>query len=289
MISHFFWDPNPVAFRIPIVNHPVAWYGILFVPGFIIGYYVFLMLSKGLFVDFPSPKKEAAHFADKLLLYIMFSAVVGARLAHILFYEDVFYYLAHPWLIFKVWEGGLASHGGAVAVVLGISLFYTRYLRKDKRLSFFSLLDLLVIPFFFPCILIRIGNFINQEILGTKTTVPWAVVFGHPIDGSIPTPRHPVQLYEAGFYLIACVVFAFLVRRLSRIPGMLVGLFFSVIFSFRFFVEFLKEEQSIWMTSQGLTMGQFLSIPLILFGVALTLYSLRARRILSRNQRESSF
>ncbi|MCB1110961.1 MAG: prolipoprotein diacylglyceryl transferase, partial [Chlamydiia bacterium] len=115
------------------------------------------------------------------------------------------------------------------------------------------------------------GNFINQEVLGTVTAVPWAIVFGHPIDGSVPAPRHPAQLYEALFYCLTFLVFWRLFPRLLHPVGRLAGLFFIVTFGFRFLVEYVKEEQSYIFGSAWITMGQLLSVPLILFGITLLL------------------
>jgi Prolipoprotein diacylglyceryltransferase len=165
--------------------------------------------------------------ADRLTIYVIVATVVGARLGHFLFYENPSEYLAKPLEIFFVWKGGLASHGAAVGIVLGVILFARRYKALLGGLDSIRLLDIICVPTAFAGACIRFGNFCNQEILGTATTVPWAVIFGHPMDHSAPIPRHPVQLYEALLYL---VVFA-LLWRLTYAPryflakGRLIGLF----------------------------------------------------------------
>jgi phosphatidylglycerol:prolipoprotein diacylglycerol transferase len=163
----------------------------------------------------------------------------------------------------------LASHGAAVAIIFSVFLFSYRNRLKPFSLDGMKILDFLAVPAAFAGGCIRIGNFFNQEILGKATQVPWAVVFGHPFDQTLPQPRHPVQLYESlGYFLLF-----FLLLRLSRRPyflqnrGKILGLFLILVFTFRFFIEFLKTEQSQVMPSTFfLTMGQILSLPAILLG-----------------------
>ena len=142
-------------------------------------------------------------------------------------------------------------------------------------LSWKTLLDLIVVPVCLTAALIRIGNFMNQEILGTPTQVPWAVIFGHPADHSLPVPRHPIQIYESLFYFALFITLSFLRRNIKE-PGRITGLFFTLLFTFRFFIEFLKSRQSeVLSSSFPLDMGQLLSIPFILFGC----YLLKRRKI----------
>ena len=151
---------------------------------------------------------------------------------------------------------------GAIGIFIALYFLYRSY---DKKYSYLRLLDLVVVPTAFVAVCIRAGNFINQEILGTVSRVPWAVIFAHPADGSLPIPRHPVQLYEAGFYLLTFAVLMLLWKKWCRKDGKIAGLFFVLIFGFRFFVEFFKVEQSSYVHTT-LTMGQYLSIPLIALG-----------------------
>src|SRR5690606_28472456 len=133
---------------------------------------------------------------------------------------------------------------GVVGIIIGIALFLFRSRKDFPSLSIIRVIDLLVVPALLVATFIRLGNFVNQEILGTATHLPWGVVFGHPIDGSAPIPRHPAQLYEGVFYFLSFLVFWRLFPRLLYPVGRLSGIFFMVTFGFRFIVEFVKEDQS---------------------------------------------
>lgn len=272
-LSYLYWDPSPTAFTVPLIKRPIAWYGILFALGFFIGFYLLMSLFKRYargVTDWSEEalKKKGRLFSERLMIYVIIGTVVGARLGHILFYEKLGPYLAHPIAIIKTWEGGLASHGGVVGILIGITVFYLRSRKEFPMISIRRIIDLMVVPALFVAVLIRIGNFINQEVLGVASQVPWAVKFGHPIDGSLPVPRHPAQLYEALFYLGMFFLFWFLFSKLIKGTGRLAALFFISIFTFRFFIEFLKEEQSFLMGGDLLNMGQWLSLPMILLGCA---------------------
>lgn len=272
MLSYLYWDPNPTAFTLPVIRRPIAWYGIIFALGFFIGFYFLMSLFKRYarsVTDWSEEvlKKKALLFSERLTVYVIIATVIGARLGHILFYEKLSHYLAHPVDIVKTWEGGLASHGGVVGILIGITVFYFRSRKEFPMISIRRIIDLMVVPSLFVGTLIRLGNFVNQEVLGTASNLPWAVVFGHPIDGSAPIPRHPAQLYEALFYFATFLVFWRLFPKLVGRVGRIAGLFFISTFTFRFFIEFIKEEQSHLMGHQLLTMGQWLSIPMVLLGI----------------------
>jgi len=274
MIAWFYWDPPRDIFTVPLINRPIAWYGFFFVLGFAIGYYLtYQIFKKKLEPDYPP--QEAADLslklADRVTWFVMAGTVIGARLGHVFFYEWP-RYQQHPWDIIKIWEGGLASHGGAIGILLSLVLFlkFTKHLYS--RLNFISLIDILAIPTALTCSFIRVGNFFNQEILGPPTMVPWAVVFGHPIDGSTPVPRHPTQLYEAIAYFAVFVFLYFLWRKEGNAlrQGILGGLFFILTCTARFLIEFIKSPfQSHMIDESFLQTGQFLSLPLILFGFVL--------------------
>ena len=269
--SYFFWDPDPIAFRIPYLKHPITWYGILFATAFFIGFYLLRFLFKQfLKICTNGPhdllKQKTLFFCEKIVVYVAISTLSGARLGHLFFYEQWREYLSHPLTIIKVWEGGLASHGGVIGALIGLSFFLFKNRREFPMLSHLRLIDLMVVPSLFVATWIRVGNFMNQEILGMPTKLPWSIIFGHPIDGSCPIPRHPAQLYEALFYFSSFLVYWKCFPKLIKSTGMLSGFFFLSIFSFRFLIEFLKEEQSALIQGGGLTMGQYLSIPLIAFG-----------------------
>lgn len=268
-----YWDPNPDVFIIPVLNWPIKWYGLFFALGFALGFSLFKNLLVRYFQQssaesLPALKKKALQITDRLTLYMVVATILGAKIGHFLFYEDPREYLQHPLEILLSREG-LASHGAAIAILLALWVF-SRWTKKlDPTLDWLRLLDFISIPTALAGGFIRLGNFINQEILGTPTQMPWGVVFGHPADGSFPLPRHPVQLYEGLFYF---AVFLLLWRlSYSRPPkGRLIGLFLILVFVFRFFIEFFKEEQSrLTGLADSLTMGQWLSVPFVFLGAAL--------------------
>lgn len=258
-----YWDPSPelLPFNIPFLGRPILWYGFLFALGFFSAYLVLVsILKKGIH------RERAKFLAEKLSFYVVVGTVIGAKLGDFFFYQD----WHDPLSFFKIWERGLASHGAMLGIFISLFLFLKKYQKTIPSLSWRRLLDWVVVVGSLVGAFIRVGNFINQEILGKVTNVPWAVVFGHPIDGSLPAPRHPVQLYEAAFYLFIFGVCYFLYRSKKWPDGKLAGLGFAAVFSFRFFIEFFKEEQSSWMSAHSLlNMGQILSLPLIIFGLYL--------------------
>lgn len=280
ILSWLFWDPPRDALTIPYFDITVAWYGILFAAGFVIGYYLFLPILRKEFATNPlfmtkdqSVKQDlpllAGSFAEKLTWFVVLGTIIGARLGHVLFY-DWSYYSQNPLEILMIRKGGLASHGGTLGVMVGLLLFLYREKKTFPKMTFISLMDLLVIPTAVTVCFIRIANFFNQEILGYPTQQPWGIIFGHPADGSCPVPRHPVQLYEAIGYLVTFIVLYtwWKVRGPSLKSGALSGLFFLLVFGSRFLFEYLKEPQSP-LDHLGLQLGQYLSIPFILLGIAL--------------------
>lgn len=214
-------------------------------------------------------KEQGYAVTDRMMVYAILAILVGARLGHVFFYEWS-YYRHHPDEIIKVWQGGLASHGGAIGMLVALWLFRRSIRGEYPTLSVVNLLDYTAICAGLVGAFIRLGNFFNQEILGTPSSLPWAVTFGHPADGSVPLPRHPVQLYEACFYLL---VFGALWRvwkeRAGRLPpGRLMGWYLILVFGFRFFVERFKAPLAILAEAQnGVHMGQLLSLPFILLGL----------------------
>lgn len=213
-----------------------------------------------------------SYLGDLLLWYTIFGAILGARLGHVLFY-DLPRFIHHPLDILKIWEGGLASHGGAIGVIIALVL-YARAIRKNyPEINFMTILDLIVVPTAFVAFCIRIGNFINQEILGMPTTMPWGVIFGHPADGTAPLPRHPVQLYEAAVNLVLFLALYMLWKTKGDKlrTGYLSGLFFMVVFGSRIILEFFKAPLSLVIDESTFTMGQWLSVPFVLIGLLLFL------------------
>lgn len=227
--------------------------------------------------------KESSYFlADKITWFIVLGTLVGARLGHVFFY-DFPRYQNHLLDIFKVWEGGLASHGGVIGVLFAVSLFQKMVLKDYPEITFLKLLDSIAIPSGLVACFIRIGNFFNQEIVGPETTLPWAIIFGNPSDGAAWVPRHPTQLYEAiGYFAIfALMLSLWKGGGTCRSPGFYCGIFLILLFGFRFLVEFIKISQSLVIDESFLNMGQYLSIPFILFGLILLFWKSNNERLRS--------
>lgn len=274
-LSWLVWDPPREAFTVPYLNRPVMWYGIFFVLGFMIGYYIILpILRRKLEKNHPDQAKElSVYLAERLVWFTIIGGIVGARLGEIFFY-DWPHYRDHPLNVFKVWEGGLASHGGAVGALIAVLLFHRLICKRFPEITLIGLLDMIVIPTAFVAFCIRIGNFFNQEIIGISSTVPWAIIFKHPADGSLPIPRHPTQLYEAFVYL-ATFIFLFTLWKVKGEhlkQGILSGLFFVIVFGSRFIIEFWKNPLSQMIDESRIHMGQYLSIPFILAGLILMIW-----------------
>ncbi len=268
MIAYFTWDPSPNIFNfdIPLLHRPLVWYGFLFALGFFVGYLVLTYFLRRYFLlNAQFRKEDVTPWAEQLTFYVIIGALVGARLGDVLFYQSFSEIIRHPLSIFAVWQGGLASHGGAAGILIALWI-----LARRRKIPFWTAVDFTVIPTAIAAVFIRIGNFINQEILGIPTSLPWGIIFLHPTDGGPIVPRHPAQLYEALWYL---VVFGILLWYWHRHPpfkpvGRLTGLFLLLVFGFRFLIEFIKVEQSAYLThSSWLTMGQMLSLPFMALGL----------------------
>ncbi|MGI4993650.1 prolipoprotein diacylglyceryl transferase [Halobacteriovorax sp. GFR7] len=250
------WNVDPEIFRIgPIA---VRYYSLMFIVGFFIGERYcrrYLIKEK----DFTTDE------VSSLLNYMIVGCVVGARLGHCLFYEPG-YYLSNPLEILYVWKGGLASHGGFLGVIVSIYAFKKRV--KDVPLMW--LLDLVAAPALMTGGFIRLGNLMNSEIFGHPTNLPWAFKFVRADN----IPRHPTQLYEAlGFFAISGLVYYLYSKFHNKWQsGRFLGIIFIGGFSWRFFVEFFKENQVAFEQGMALNMGQILSIPLVIVGIILVLY-----------------
>lgn len=230
----------------------------------------------------PEMSKEAIQtLVDKLTWFTIGGTIIGARLGHVLFY-DWDRYVNDPLLILNVREGGLASHGGTIGVLIALGLFYVFYFKKTG-LSFLALLDHMVIPTALVAFFIRLGNFFNQEIVGTPSDLPWAVLFVHPAETNLAVPRHPAQIYEGLCYLLIFGLLLWLWKQtdVRKKQGFLTGLFFVLVFGSRFLIEFVKEHQHSALLDQSiLQAGQILSIPFILLG-----FFLMARTFYASSQR----
>ena len=254
------WNVNPEIFRIGFVA--VRWYSLLFMLAFVAGIYIMNRIYKY--------EKKPVEAVDHLLMYMLFSTVIGARLGHCFFYDPA-YYLSNPLKILMVWEGGLASHGAAIGILIGLYLYSKKY--KDQ--PFLWLVDRVVITVALAGAFIRTGNLFNSEIIGAPTDLPWAFVF----DRVDQIPRHPSQIYEALAYLIVFVIlYRLYMKQKGKTPnGQLLGLFLILVFGFRFFVEFVKANQEPFEQGMALNMGQILSIPAVLAGFWL-LFRIRIKR-----------
>ncbi len=257
------WQPDP--YIIEIFGRPIAWYGVFWALAFLIGYYIVRSMFRR---EMSSDIEKADALTDKLLIYMLVASIVGARLGHCLFYEPA-YYFANPWKFLAIWEGGLASHGGAIGILIGLWL----YSRKTK-LSFLSVVDRIVVPVSLAGALIRLGNLFNSEIYGVPTSLPWGFKFvneypeGFPLD-EIPA-CHPTQIYEAIFCIITFVwlmILCFKKNYVKEKRGVIFGIFLIMIFGSRFLIEFLKNPQVDFERSMTFDMGQLLSLPFIVVGI----------------------
>lgn len=265
------WDVNRYAFSLPCGDYAITWYGLFFAFGFLVGYWII----RALFASYLRDKEGALRLVDSLSLYVIVGAVIGARIGHVFFY-DWAYFSRHLGQIFLVWEGGLASHGAAVGILTALALFtYTH-----RKIGFLVLLDAVAVVAAFVGMCIRLGNFFNQEILGTPTTLPWGILFLHPLQKAPPGPLHPVQLYEALACLLLFIALLIIFRFHKKLgTGLISGIFFLSLFTFRFFIEFLKLPQNEHFdTHSVLSMGQWLSLPFILVGLYLVLRYVKLRR-----------
>lgn len=266
------WNVNPDLITIGSLH--IRYYSLFFVIGFWLGY--------RMFVYFYKREQLPVSLLDPLLFTLIICTIVGARLGHVLFYQPE-YYLANPAEIFKIWHGGLASHGGAIAILIGL-WWYARHYGKKYSFDFLWILDRIGIVIAFAGMFIRLGNLMNSEIYGDVTDLPWGFVFLR--NGEI-FPKHPTQLYEALAYLILGIALLLLYKyRLDKLKrGFLFGLFLTGLFGARFLIEFIKEPQVDFETGMALNMGQLLSIPFVIAGIILMI---RSSRIATPAMRETA-
>ncbi|MPQ47108.1 prolipoprotein diacylglyceryl transferase [Marinifilum sp. N1E240] len=264
MLLSILWDVKPEIFTIG--SFSVRWYGLLFALGFLLGYYIVEKMFKK-----DGIKLE---WLDKLFLYTMIATVVGARLGHVFFYGWEFY-SQHPAEIIKVWRGGLASHGAAIGIIAAL-WFYSK---KVSKKSILWILDYVVIPVALAGCFIRLGNLMNSEIVGIRTDVSWGFQFVRASIFEPNAPRHPAQLYEAICYLFSFGVLMFMYWKTDakQRSGMIFGAFLVLIFTARFFIEFIKENQEAFEEGMSLNMGQWLSIPFVLMGAYFVITNLKKK------------
>ncbi|WP_448569206.1 prolipoprotein diacylglyceryl transferase [Thalassotalea ganghwensis] len=260
-MSHFVWNIDPVLISLgPLTIH---WYGALFASAIFAGLYFMKWV-------FAQENKDVA-LLDSLFIYAVAGIIIGARLAHCLFY-DPSYYLANPLKILAIWEGGLASHGGGLGVIIATIVFAKRH-----QQNLLWLLDRLAIATALFGIFVRTANFVNAEIIGKVTDVPWAIIFER-ID---PLPRHPAQLYEAVAYAFIFIILTLLYRttKAKFYQGRLLGIFLLLTFTARFVIEFFKQQQAAYDLSIVLNTGQLLSVPFFIVGLVLVVTSTKRAQV----------
>lgn len=260
MIHQLFvvWNFNPVLFSIG--SFDIRYYGVMWAIALLLGGYMFNRFCKR--------ENLPQSVADSIFIYGVLATVIGARVGHCLFYEPD-YFLRHPIaIITEIRNGGMASHGAAVGLLIGLWLF-----SRKNRLPYIWSLDRIMIPVAIGGAIVRLGNLFNSEIVGNVCDVPWGFKFmrlypNFPVE-DIPV-QHPTQLYEALCYVITFIVLAYMYFRKDwgrKRPGLLFGTGLEGVFLTRFIIEFVKEEQEAFEKGMLLDMGQLLSIPFILLGL----------------------
>ncbi len=261
-----FPDIDPIALQIG--PFAIRWYALAYITGLFGGlWYTKWLAAKASL--WGAVRRPTASDLDDLLLWATLGVILGGRLAYVIFYQPG-YFLAKPLEIFTIWSGGMSFHGGFMGVIIAIILF-----ARARKLSILSMLDLAATVAPIGLLLGRIANFINGELWGRTTDVPWAIVF--PNGG--PVARHPSQLYEAATEgLLLLLLLAFLVNRFGyRRPGLIGGVFVVGYGLARIFCEFFREPdpQLGFLLGNWATMGMLLSVPMLLIGGFYTLRALR--------------
>ncbi len=261
------WEQSRTLLSFPQVGLHLSWYGIFFSLGIFLSSFAGIRLATVLCKD-PNMRKELKTGLENFALGALLVIVIGARAFYVLFYGGSFYF-ENPSEIIKIWKGGLSSHGAIIALVIWSAAFSRFHIRRLPMLSVTYICDICGAVFGVAALLICVGNFMNQEILGTPTSMPWGVVFAN--DSSL-IARHPVQLYEGVSYLLLSLVLYWLCYRGSirlgsgySAAGALIG-----VASIRFCAEFFKTHQGSWLGEESLlTIGQWLSIPMVFLGIGI--------------------
>lgn len=261
---------HPVALDLGFFQ--IRWYSLAYLAGIIIGWWYLLKL-----IAQPGSPMARRH-ADDLVFYATLGIILGGRAAYIAFYQPSI--LHNPLDVFKLWEGGMSFHGGALGVSLGIIL-----MARKEKLQWLRVHDFVACCVPFGLFFGRLANFVNGELWGRETDVPWAIRFPEMINGMLVTgePRHPSQLYEAGLegIVLGLVLWFFFWKTKARYdPGKLVGIFLLGYGMSRFFVEFFREpDRQLMQFAQetGMSMGQWLTVPMIVGGIYLIATARRRR------------
>jgi len=266
ILTFIHWNVSPEIFSLGLLH--VRWYGLMFAIGFLFGYNQVEKMFKHENVDLK--------WLESLFIYLVVATIVGARLGHVLFYgwSD---YSQNPIEILYVWQGGLASHGGVIGIIVAMIIWS---LKVSKR-NLLWILDRIVVPSVFVGALIRFGNLMNSEIYGHTTSLPWGFLFERSqevLSGHEKLePRHPTMIYESLSYLFTFGVLLYMYwkTKAKDCLGLLTGVFFVFVFTARFFIEYIKEVQEPFEKGMSLDMGQWLSIPFVLIGIALIVLAVR--------------
>ncbi|QNO28467.1 prolipoprotein diacylglyceryl transferase [Sphingopyxis sp. OPL5] len=260
-------ENSEIAFS--VFGWPIRWYALAYLAGIFLGYWYLLKL-----IDQPGAPMARRH-ADDMIFYAMLGIILGGRLGYVLFY-NLEAYIQKPATIFKLWDGGMSLHGGVIGVLIAIW-----YVTRKEKLSFLRFCDYVACVIPFGLFLGRIANFVNGELWGRISHVPWAIIF--PGEAG-PLPRHPSQLYEAGLeglLMMAVLTWLFWRTDARYKPGLLVGMASIIYGVSRFAVEFVRnpDSQRMWVVeSTGLSMGQWLTVPMIVIGLWLVLTAKRRRQ-----------
>lgn len=250
------WDVNPVFFKIG--SFEIMWYGLCWMVAILAGALFFgnFIRREGL-----DPK-----FTDRIFWWGTLATIIGARLGHCFFYEPA-YYFAHPLEILNIRQGGMASHGAAVGLLLGLWGF-----SRQSKLPYIWSLDRIMIPVTVGGAVVRLGNLINSEIYGRATDLPWGFIFTRTGETAA---MHPTQIYEAVCYLATFAILLLLYYKKDmgrRRPGVLFGAGLIGVFLTRFFIEFIKNPQIAAEESMALNIGQILSIPFVVAGILMIVW-----------------
>lgn len=263
MLAYITWDVAPDIFT--ILGKEIRWYSLFWALGILGAAYIVQKIYEA--------EKLPEKWFDSLFWYVVVGVIIGARLGHCLFYDPIGY-LTHPLEILKVWNGGLASHGGVIGIIIAVWLYSRRITKKSMLWTF----DRLVVGACLTATCIRLGNLMNSEIFGTPTNLPWAFRFINSSeywnlvpDGSMGC--HPTSLYEALIYLALFGISMYLYWKTNAKDkqGFILGICMIGIFLSRFLIEFIKNVQEPFelqmRASIGVDMGQLLSVPFIIWGV----------------------
>ena len=269
MLASIVWDVDPTIFE--IAGREIRWYGLMWGVGFILAYKYAEWLFKR--------EKYPEEWVDKLFVYSLVSVIIGARLGHCLFYQWD-YYTSNPVEILKIWEGGLASHGGVFGVIFAAWI----YSKKITKQSVWWLFDRIIPCVAVLCFCIRFGNLMNSEIFGFPTTMPWGFEFVRSREWHAlyeGQACHPTQIYEMMYCLTAGVVSYVMYHKyhLQKYVGLITGVSLLIFFGTRLVLEFMKNPQVAEEVGMTLNIGQLLSLPLIALGLYLIWKSRTAREL----------